>query len=69
MMLGRGGRLRLAGCACVLILSATGCEPPGKPKLEPASAQDITDFKTLYGENCSGCHGMDGKSGPGAPAE
>ena len=23
----------------------------------------MTDFATLYGENCAGCHGADGKSG------
>ncbi len=46
------------------LLVSTACEPPGKPKPEPSS-EDITDFKVLYSENCSGCHGVDGKNGPG----
>src|SRR5271156_5478838 len=25
--------------------------------------EDVTDFKTLYGDNCSGCHGEDGHQG------
>jgi len=29
--------------------------------------RDITDFTTLFGENCSGCHGIDGRNGPGRP--
>lgn len=57
----------IAAGACVSLLLATGCEPPGKPKPEPPSSQDITDFNTLYGENCSGCHGLDGMNGPARP--
>jgi len=51
----------------VLLLTffAAGCEPWGKPKAEPVSAENMTDFQTLFSENCSGCHGIDGKSGPG----
>jgi cytochrome c oxidase cbb3-type subunit 3 len=29
----------------------------------PAVPSEVTDFKVLYGENCSGCHGNDGKGG------
>jgi cytochrome c oxidase cbb3-type subunit III len=71
----RGGRSVLLGalrCGCIsgallLVLLGAGCDPPGKPKPEPSRSQDITDFATLYGENCSGCHGLDGKNGPGRP--
>lgn len=63
-----GARFRLAAVAgCVSLLVVTGCEPPGKPKQEPARAEDITNFATLYGENCAGCHGLDGKNGPARP--
>ena len=42
----------------------SACEPPGKPKLEQQT-QEITDFQFLFSENCAGCHGLDGKNGPG----
>jgi len=29
----------------------------------PLRPSDVTDFATLYGENCAGCHGADGKFG------
>lgn len=51
--------------ALALLLGAMGCDPPGKPGPVPPGSQDITDFATLYGENCAGCHGMDGKNAPG----
>ncbi len=55
-------------CAvCLLIFFTVGCEPWGKPKPEPPPAEQITDFKTLFGENCAGCHGVDGRNGPGRP--
>lgn len=54
----------LAGIGMLVVL--TGCEPPGKPKLE-ATPAEITDFKTLFSENCSGCHGINGRYGAGRP--
>ena len=47
-------------------LLITGCEPPGKPGVEITSA-DITDFNTLFGANCAGCHGVNGRYGAGRP--
>jgi mono/diheme cytochrome c family protein len=49
-----------------LALSTIACTPPGRPSsasrvIPPGK---ITDFDTLYGENCSGCHGVDGRGGP-----
>jgi cytochrome c oxidase cbb3-type subunit 3 len=44
----------------------TGCDSlPGRPTQAdlPLRPSDVTDFATLYGENCAGCHGADGKSG------
>jgi mono/diheme cytochrome c family protein len=48
-----------------LLLVPSACEPPGKPEAEPPPALDVTDFKVLYSQNCSGCHGDNGKNGPG----
>jgi len=43
-----------------------GCDSlPGRPTQAevPLRPSNVTDFATLYGENCAGCHGADGKSG------
>ena len=42
---------------------------PERPRMEPeAIAPDqVLDFNVLYRENCSGCHGSNGKSGPAPP--
>ena len=54
-------RVSLAICAALFLVA---CDPPGKPKREAASSE-TSDFKILYTENCSGCHGAEGKNGPG----
>jgi cytochrome c oxidase cbb3-type subunit III len=54
----------LAGVALLLIV--TGCnQMPGTPKPGPEVPRPdtVTDFATLYGENCAGCHGRDGQNG------
>ena len=42
---------------------------PGRP--DPANRyirpENVTDFGRLYQENCSGCHGADGRLGPAIP--
>jgi mono/diheme cytochrome c family protein len=39
--------------------------PPGRPTKdsEDPAPSEISDFKTLYAENCAGCHGTDGRGG------
>jgi mono/diheme cytochrome c family protein len=55
----------LASVSLAAIVLA-GCDSlPGRPTQAdlPLRPSDVTDFATLYGENCAGCHGADGKSG------
>ena len=43
-----------------------GCaSAPGRPVAgdEPVVPSEVTDFKVLYGQNCAGCHGAEGKGG------
>jgi cytochrome c oxidase cbb3-type subunit III len=56
--------LCVAGLLSIL-LSACGI-PHGQPSAgsEPVAPDQIMEFGTLYGQNCSGCHGVNGKSGP-----
>ena len=49
----------------VLFACLVACDPPGKPKEDEIPALEVTDFKVLYSQNCSGCHGANGKMGPG----
>jgi len=50
---------------------AAGCDAnlPGKPnpKDRPKTPDKVTAFDTLFGRNCAGCHGKDGKLGPAPP--
>ena len=53
----------------ILILTA-GCDRlPGKPTQEERwrPASEVTDFPLLYAQNCSGCHGADGRLGAAQP--
>src|SRR5262249_24154712 len=53
-----------AGTALLLLLA--GCnQMPGTPKPGPEVPRpdSITNFATLYSENCSACHGNDGQRG------
>lgn len=51
--------------ACALALVTTGCHPPGKPGPDPEvpRPEQITNFATLYSQNCAGCHGANGRNG------
>lgn len=55
----------------VLLVSAlAGCDSlPGKPSYEDRwiPSSEISNFSTLYGRNCAGCHGKDGRLGAARP--
>jgi cytochrome c oxidase cbb3-type subunit III len=48
----------------MMLLSACNV-PPGRPSKdsEIPAPSDVSDFRTLYTENCAGCHGADGRGG------
>lgn len=53
-----------AGAA--LLLAVTGCTRlPGQPGpgVEVPNPDSVMNFATLYGQNCTGCHGEQGKNG------
>lgn len=52
--------------ACALLVAIAGCSRyPGEPlpNSEAPRPDAVTSFNTLYGQNCAGCHGDQGKSG------
>ena len=57
--------LLLTLAATVAVLSLTGCNSlPGRPGPDPVlRPSQVLDFNTLFRDNCSGCHGTDGKGG------
>src|SRR6266446_2503854 len=49
--------------ALILAVGLASCGLPGRraaetPVIRPS---EVTDFSVLYGQNCSGCHGIDGQ--------
>jgi mono/diheme cytochrome c family protein len=52
--------------SCALGVVLFGCASPhGQPRKgsETLAPNEVLDFATLYGENCAGCHGVEGKGG------
>jgi cytochrome c oxidase cbb3-type subunit 3 len=52
--------------AFVLFVVMCGCaNAPGKQLSAgtPIAPNDVSDFNILYGENCAGCHGAEGRGG------
>jgi len=48
------------------LLVCAGCTTPrGVPRTdsEVVPPSEVLDFRVLYGQNCAGCHGVDGKGG------
>jgi len=58
--------LHLYASAAMSILLLSGCNSPqGQPPegSETVAPNQVADFTTLYTENCSGCHGANGRGG------
>ncbi len=69
MIFGQVLRARWKAYAFLTLASIvlSGCHAPGKPpaNAEEAEESNATDFPGLFKQNCSGCHGDEGKNGPG----
>jgi cytochrome c oxidase cbb3-type subunit III len=53
-------------CAALAAFLASGCGAPhGQPTegSEVLAPNEVLDFRTLYAENCAGCHGAEGHGG------
>ncbi len=66
------GRLVVLVDRCLVISAmvvAAGCDFPGRPnpKDRPVPADQVLSFSALYGQNCAGCHGAEGKLGAAPP--
>lgn len=56
--------------SCGLLLLLAACDSlPGKPTPDemPLRPAQVVDFDQLYGDNCAGCHGAEGKLGAARP--
>lgn len=56
----------LGACVGFVMMTLSGCSSPhGQPQkgAEVLAPAEVLDFKTLYGENCAGCHGAEGRGG------
>jgi mono/diheme cytochrome c family protein len=60
---------RWGGTLVFSAIAMAGCTPPGKPRPgeEAVRPEQVVDFGKLYAQNCSGCHGADGRLGPAPP--
>src|SRR5436853_953087 len=64
---------RYALALFILVLGwASGCNRlPGKPTEADrwVAPSEVTNFNQLYGQNCAGCHGSDGRFGAARPLD
>lgn len=55
--------ITLAALSVTAILVTTSCDATGRQAVETAAIRpaDVSDFRVLYSQNCSGCHGANGQ--------
>lgn len=53
--------------AAVLGLTSCGAPSPHATEAPVIRPSEVADFRLLYGQNCSGCHGADGQGGLSVP--
>jgi mono/diheme cytochrome c family protein len=66
----KASRYRTLSATLVLSLLFSACDSaPGKPRKNSdiTAPSEIIDFRTLYAENCAGCHGGEGRGGAAIP--
>jgi mono/diheme cytochrome c family protein len=66
--MGRGWRPILVGTAvvvCVFGLAQARVFAPSQPAAAPTATGDAGRGRTVFGENCAGCHGDSGQGGVG----
>jgi cytochrome c oxidase cbb3-type subunit 3 len=53
----------------IVLVCASCANPPARIGADPQVMRptQVTDFNVLYGENCAGCHGSNGKGGASIP--
>lgn len=58
-------RYRFGWCLSLASCMLAGCHMPGRPKPgdEVPRPEAVMSFEALYGQNCAGCHGIDGHDG------
>jgi mono/diheme cytochrome c family protein len=49
--------------ALILLVTLASCGSPDRPVAEPRVVRpsEVTDFRVLFTQSCSGCHGIDGQ--------
>src|SRR5262249_56812342 len=52
--------LAMAAASCAISGNAPGRPAPGSEVTRP---DKVMDFESLYGSNCAGCHGSEGRGG------
>jgi len=66
----RGRFVEPAGVLVVAVFASVGCGGlPGRPQANsiPVDPDKVSNFTLLFQQNCSGCHGADGRHGAALP--